>query len=78
MADVNDSRLIPAKEIVAKSIKASNHEGHEEHKGKEKLFFVSFVAPFFSGLFVTPSKEAQSHGEEKKAFPLCLPDLKLS
>ena len=36
-----------------KSLKALNHEGH---KGKEKLFFVlfvSFVVPFFSGLFVT-------------------------
>ena len=41
-------------EVVAKSIKALNHEGHEEHK--EELFFsfvlfVSFVVPFFSGPF---------------------------
>ena len=42
-------------EIVAKGIKALNHEGH---KGKEKLFFVlfvSFVAPFFSEPFATLS-----------------------
>ena len=40
----------PLREVVAKSLKALNHEGHEEHKGKEKLFFfvffVSFVVPF--------------------------------
>ena len=50
-------------EVVAKSIKASNHEGHEEHKGKEKLFFVlfvSFVVPFFSGPFATPSKTGKA------------------
>ena len=29
-------KWIPAFEVVTKSIKASNHEGHEEHKGKEK------------------------------------------
>ena len=49
--------VIPAKEGVAKSIKALNHEGHEGHKGKEKLFFVlfvSFVVPFFSEPFATP------------------------
>ena len=45
-------------EVVAKSIKALNHEGHEEHK--EELFFsfvlfVSFVVPFFSGPFTTPA-----------------------
>ena len=54
-------RIISAKEVVAKSIKALNHEGHEEHKGKEKLFFVffvSFVVPFFSEPFATPSFEA--------------------
>ena len=42
------------------SQKASNHEGHEGHKGKEKLFFVlfvSFVVPFFSEPFATPSCE---------------------
>ena len=41
--------------FVAKSLKALNHEGHE---GKEKLFFVlfvSFVVPFFSEPFATPS-----------------------
>ena len=45
-----------AKEVVAKSIKALNHEEHEGHKGKEKLFFVLFVlfvVPFFSGPFNT-------------------------
>ena len=45
-------------EGVAKGIKALNHEGHEGHKGKEKLFFVlfvSFVVPFFSEPFATPS-----------------------
>ena len=43
-------------EVVTKSLKALNHEGHKEHKGKEKLFFVrfvSFVVPFFSEPFVT-------------------------
>ena len=30
------------REGVAKSIKALNHEEHEEHKGKEKLFFFAF------------------------------------
>ena len=42
----------------AKSIKALNHEEHEGHKEKEKLFFVlfvSFVVPFFSEPFETPS-----------------------
>ena len=32
-----------------------NHKGHNKHKGKEKLFFVLFVAPFFSEPFVTAS-----------------------
>ena len=40
---------------VAKSIKALNHEEHEGHKGKEKLFFVLFVVYFFSESFATPS-----------------------
>ena len=39
--------------VVAKSIKALNHEEHEGHKGKEKLFFVPFVVPFFTGPFAT-------------------------
>ena len=43
-------------EVGAKSIKALNHREHREHKGKEKLFFVLFVVPFFSGLFATTSK----------------------
>ena len=47
--------VIPVKEVVAKSIKALNHEEHEGHKGKEKLFFVLFVVPFFSELFATTS-----------------------
>ena len=38
-------------EVVAKSIKASNHEGHEEHKGKEKLFFVLFVSFVVRGFY---------------------------
>ena len=38
-------------EDVAKSIKASNHEGHEEHKGKEKLFFVLFVSFVVRGFY---------------------------
>ena len=42
-------------EVVAKGIKALNHEGHEGHKGKEKLFFVRFVVPSFSGPFATLS-----------------------
>ena len=45
---------------VAKSIKALNHEVHEGHKGKEKLFlvlFVFFVVPFFSETFATPTFE---------------------
>ena len=51
-----------SKEVVAKGTKALNHEGH---KGKEKLFFVlfvSFVVPFFSEPFATPSKEAIAKG----------------
>ena len=55
----------PPFEAVAKSIKASNHEGHEEHKGKEKLFFVlfvSFVVPFFSGPFAAPFFEGVAKG----------------
>ena len=50
--------IFPVAKGVAKGIKALNHEGHEGHKGKEKLFFVifvSFVVPFFSGSFATPS-----------------------
>ena len=39
-------------EGVVKSIKALNHEEHEGHQGKEKLFFVLFVVPFFSGPFL--------------------------
>ena len=35
-------------ESVAKSIKAMNHEEHEGHKGKEKLFFVLFAVKGFS------------------------------
>ena len=46
----------PTFEVVAKSIKALNHEEHEGHKGIEKLFLVLFVVPFFSGPFATPSK----------------------
>ena len=45
---------------AARSIKALNHEVHEGHKGKEKLFlvlFVFFVVPFFSEPFVTPTFE---------------------
>ena len=45
-----DCKMAPTFEVVAKNIKALNHEGHEGHKGKEKLFFVlfvSFVVPFF-------------------------------
>ncbi len=41
------------KEVVAKSIKALNHEEHEGLEGKEKLFFVLFVffvVPLFQGL----------------------------
>ena len=48
-------KWIPAMEVVAKNTKAFNHE---DHKGKEKLFFVllvSFMVPFFSGLFATAS-----------------------
>ena len=45
--------VIPAKEGVAKSIKALNHRGTKATK--EKLFFVLFVVPFFSGPFATPS-----------------------
>ena len=51
-------KWIPAMEVVAKNTKALNHEEHEGHKGKEKLFvvlLVSFVVPFFSGLFATAS-----------------------
>ena len=40
-------------QVVAKSIKALNHK---EHKGKENLFSVLFVVPFFSGPFATPSE----------------------
>ena len=46
-----DCKMAPTFEVVAKNIKALNHQGHEGHKGKEKLFFVlfvSFVVPFFS------------------------------
>ena len=50
MAKIHLSRHIPVLESVAKSIKALNHEDHE---GKEKLFF---VVPFFSEAFATPSK----------------------
>ncbi len=50
-------------EVVAKRIKALNHEEHEGHEGKEKLFFVFFVffvlfvVPFFSEPFATTSRE---------------------
>ena len=54
------SRHIPSFEVVAKSIKALNHEGHEEHKGKEKLFFV---------LFVVPSLTSRSGGETLGVYP---------
>ena len=48
-------RWIPAFEAVAKNIKALNHEEHEGHKGKEKLFFVLFVVPpSFQGLLRPP------------------------
>ena len=46
-----DCKMAHTFEVVAKNIKALNHQGHEGHKGKEKLFFVlfvSFVVPFFS------------------------------
>ena len=39
--------------LGAKSIKALNHQEHEEHKGKEKLFFVLF--PCFQSLLRRPS-----------------------
>ena len=54
--------IILAKEGVAKSIKALNHEEHEGHKGKEKLFLVLFVVPFFSEPFATLSKEGVAKG----------------
>ena len=38
--------------LVAKSIKALNHEEHEEHKGKEKLFV---LFPCFQSLLRRPS-----------------------
>ena len=60
---MENSINVPVSELVAKNIKVLNHEEHEEHeghKGKEKVFFVlfvSFVVPFFSGAFATPSFE---------------------
>ena len=47
-------------EVVAKRIKALNHEEHEGHEGKEKLFFVLFVlfvVSFFSEPFATSDAE---------------------
>ena len=58
--EMENSINVPVSELVAKNIKALNHEEHEGHKGKEKVFFVlfvSFVVPFFSGAFATPSFE---------------------
>ena len=40
---------------VTKTIKALNHEEQEGHEGKEELFFVLFVVPFFSGPFAIGS-----------------------
>ena len=48
-------------EGVAKSIKALNHEEHEGHKGKEKLFFVLFVVPFFSEPVAPPPEGGAGH-----------------
>ena len=64
-------RIIPAKKIVAKSIKALNHREHREHKGKEKLFFVLFVfsvVPFFSEPFATPSIAGMINGMSREAI----------
>ena len=47
-------------EGVAKSIKALNHEEHEGHKGKEKLFFVPSWSPSFQNLLRHPRKAAQA------------------
>ena len=42
---------------------------HEEHKGKEKLFFVHFVVPFFSEPFATPSfARTAAEGEGTLSF----------
>ena len=47
--------------LVAKNIKALNHEEHEGHQGKEKLFFVLFLVPFFSEPFATALLRADDH-----------------
>ena len=59
--------VIPAFEIVAKSVKVLNHEEHEDHKGKDKLFSVLFVVSFFSGPFATTSFETVA--KVKSALP---------
>ncbi len=51
---VSDEKMLRDK-LVAKSIKALNHEEYEGHQGKEKLFFMLFVVPFFSEPFATSS-----------------------
>ena len=58
-----------------KKHKALNHEEHEGHKGKEKLFFVFFVVPFFSEPFATPSFAGVTMIHSATAFLKCLPGI---
>ena len=61
-----------------KKHKALNHEEHEVHKGKEKLFFVLFVffvVRFFSEPFATPSFAGVTMIHSATASLKCLPGI---